>query len=73
MVRLTSAGAIQQEGLLRYRRGQITLLDWAGLEAAWCECYALIRSEFDGLLEDRQSPNPLSGVAPRPRRRAPPR
>lgn len=38
-----AAGELQRSGLIRYRRGQITLVDHAGLETAACECYGLDR------------------------------
>jgi CRP-like cAMP-binding protein len=44
-----AAGALQQAGLIRYHRGQITILDRAGLEAASCECYGVIRAAFEDL------------------------
>ncbi len=34
-------------GLIRYRRGRITVLDRAGLEASACECYHVVKGEFD--------------------------
>ena len=43
------AGMLQQEGFIRYSRARMTILNRAGLEAASCECYATIRSEFDRL------------------------
>jgi CRP-like cAMP-binding protein len=43
-------GALQQAGLLTYHRGTLTLLDREGLEAAACECYAIIRAETERLL-----------------------
>jgi hypothetical protein len=40
----------QQAGLIRYVRGHITILDRQGLEAASCECYQVVKTEFDRLL-----------------------
>jgi Crp-like helix-turn-helix domain len=45
-----AAGHPQAAGLIRYVRGQITILDRQGLEAASCECYQVVKSEFDRLL-----------------------
>ena len=41
---------LQQAGLIRYARGHITVLDRAGLEARTCECYAVVKKEYDRLL-----------------------
>jgi CRP-like cAMP-binding protein len=41
------ARALQRAGLIRYSRGRMTLLDRPGLEATACECYAIIRREYD--------------------------
>jgi CRP-like cAMP-binding protein len=47
-----AAGNLQRDGLIEYRRGHITVLDRAGLEARTCECYAVVRKEFDRLLPE---------------------
>jgi CRP-like cAMP-binding protein len=44
------AGTLQAAGLMTYKHGQVRILDRKGLEAASCECYALIRAKFDALL-----------------------
>ena len=45
-----SAGKLQAAGLIEYRRGRITVLDRAGLEARVCECYSVVKKEYDRLL-----------------------
>ena len=45
-----AARNLQDAGLIRYRRGRITVLDRPGLEARSCECYQVVKSEFDRLL-----------------------
>jgi CRP-like cAMP-binding protein len=40
------AGALQAAGLITYRHGRVTILDRKGLEAASCECYAVMRDYF---------------------------
>ena len=45
-----SAGKLQKLGLIRYSRGRITVLDRASLEQHACECYAVVKREFDRLL-----------------------
>jgi CRP-like cAMP-binding protein len=41
---------LQVDGLIRYSRGHISVLDRAGLERRTCECYAVVKSEYDRLL-----------------------
>ena len=45
-----AAGALQAAGVITYRRGLISILDRKGLEAAACECYGTIQTEYDRLL-----------------------
>jgi CRP-like cAMP-binding protein len=46
---------LQKVGLIRYARGHITVLDRKGLEARSCECYAVVKKEYDRLLPDLQA------------------
>jgi CRP-like cAMP-binding protein len=41
---------LQRRGLITYARGRITVLDRTGLEACTCECYAVVKREYDRLL-----------------------
>jgi len=41
---------LQQAGLIRYARGRISVLDRQGLEGRTCECYAVVKKEYDRLL-----------------------
>ena len=45
-----AAGKLQAEGLIQYSRGHIKVLDRAKLEQRVCECYAVVKKEFDRLL-----------------------
>jgi len=45
-----AAGKLQAAGLIRYSRGHITVLNRPKLEARACECYAVVKKEFDRLL-----------------------
>lgn len=45
-----AAGKLQDEHLIQYRRGHITVLDRPGLEAKVCECYAVVQKEYARLL-----------------------
>jgi CRP-like cAMP-binding protein len=47
-----AAGNLQRDGLIRYERGLITVLDRPGLERRSCECYAVVKKEYDRLLPD---------------------
>jgi CRP-like cAMP-binding protein len=45
-----AAGKLQRTGLIDYHRGHITVLDRPGLEKRVCECYQVVKMEFDRLL-----------------------
>jgi CRP-like cAMP-binding protein len=45
-------GALQKEGLIRYRRGHVSILDGEALRQRACECYDISKLEFDRLLGD---------------------
>lgn len=47
-----AAGNLQRSGLISYRRGHITVLERSGLESRVCECYAVVKNEFNRLLCD---------------------
>jgi CRP-like cAMP-binding protein len=57
-----AAGKLQHAGIISYRRGHITVLDRSGLETHVCECYKVVKKEFDRLLSDVR--NPRSGNDP---------
>lgn len=48
-----AAGALQRAGLIRYRRGLITILDRHGLEKVSCECYQVVRNAYIQLMGPR--------------------
>jgi CRP-like cAMP-binding protein len=45
-----AAGKLQDAGLIHYQRGRITVLDRPGVEVRVCECYEVVKKEFDRLL-----------------------
>jgi CRP-like cAMP-binding protein len=47
-----AAGDLQQRGFIRYRRGQIAVLQRVGLEGRACECYSVVKKELSRLLSD---------------------
>ncbi|MEO8314249.1 MAG: Crp/Fnr family transcriptional regulator [Pseudomonadota bacterium] len=51
-----AARSLQSDGLISYQRGHITVLDRPGLERRTCECYAVVKREYDRLL-------PVTGLA----------
>ena len=49
---------LQKSGLIRYARGHIEVLDRSGLEQRSCECYLVVKNEYDRLLPDRVASQP---------------
>jgi len=47
-----AAGKLRDAGVIRYNRGRITVLDRPRLEQEVCECYSVVKKEFDRLLSD---------------------
>jgi CRP-like cAMP-binding protein len=47
-----AAGKLQRAGLIEYSRGKITVLDRPRIEARVCECYAVVKKEYDRLLPE---------------------
>jgi len=54
-----AAGKLQRAGYIRYSRGHITVLDRPGLENRVCECYAVVKLEFDRLLSGIPPGDPM--------------
>jgi len=52
----TAAGKLQDMGVIRYKRGDITVLDRPKLESLCCECYAVVKKETDRLLPFSSAP-----------------
>jgi CRP-like cAMP-binding protein len=48
-----AASVLQRAGLIRYKRGNVTIVDRRGLQQRSCECYGVSKREFDRLLDDR--------------------
>jgi DNA-binding FadR family transcriptional regulator len=44
-----AAGSLQKKGIITYSRGRITILDRQKLEETSCECYWIVREEYDRL------------------------
>ena len=49
-----SAGILQRAGLIRYVRGHVTIVDRAALEAVSCECYSVIKTELERVVQPEQ-------------------
>src|ERR1700722_7844547 len=60
-----AAGKLHKLGVIRYARGQITVLDRPQLEILCCECYGVVKKESDRLLP-RPDPKPRRGLGAKP-------
>jgi CRP-like cAMP-binding protein len=60
-----AARKLQKLDLIRYSRGRITVLDRPGLEARVCECYAVVKREYDRLLPRAPGATPVAASAAR--------
>jgi DNA-binding transcriptional MocR family regulator len=61
-----AAGRLQRAGLIRHKRGQVTILDRTGLEAGACECYDTARRSYAMPRPTPQSMG-MGGALSRPR------
>ena len=50
-----AAGQLQKAGLISYKRGRIKVEDRPGLEQRSCECYAVVKKEYDRLLPNKEA------------------
>jgi hypothetical protein len=66
-----AAGKLQRSGLIRYARGHIEVIDRPGIEAIACECYAVVRTEFDRLLPAYSAADALGSGAVQPAAQVP--
>ena len=46
---------VQKAGFIKYTRGHITILDRTGLENRTCECYAVVKAEYDRILPNKKA------------------
>ncbi len=56
---------LQQAGLISYARGHISVLDRDGLQKRSCECYAVVKKEYDRLLPEKSAASQYNGAASR--------
>lgn len=57
-----AASELQAENLISYHRGEITIRDRQGLEGYSCECYGIIKAEFERMMHGRDVPSPIAGL-----------
>jgi hypothetical protein len=59
------AGKLQAAGLIRYKRGKVQVLDRKGLERAVCECFGVVKQEYDRLLPHKTPEMHIAKNSPR--------
>ncbi len=57
-----AAGGLQRAGIISYTRGHIKVLNRPRLERAACECYAVVKLEFDRLMADHAAMLPAAAT-----------
>jgi CRP-like cAMP-binding protein len=57
-----AAGRLREDGYISYRRGHIAVLEREGLKKLSCECYSVVKVEFDRLMSDLPRVEPLHAV-----------
>lgn len=48
------ANAMQKDGLIRYRRGKVEIIDFDRLQASACECFSIVKREYEEFLNDKK-------------------
>jgi CRP-like cAMP-binding protein len=59
-----AAGKLQRAGYIEYGRGRIEIVDRPGLEKAVCECYGVVKTEYDRLINDIPKHDPAHVLGP---------
>ena len=62
------AGTLQQAGLIKYRRGHITIVDIEGVQGSACECYETVKSHYEAMLRGAEDGNGAAGTSARGQR-----
>ena len=57
-----AAGELQRRGLIAYSRGKVQILDRSALSAVACECYGIVRTSYERILQSSNGSNSLSYV-----------
>jgi Mn-dependent DtxR family transcriptional regulator len=55
------ANSLQAKGVIRYSRGKIEIIDFERLKQSACECYSIVKDEYEKFLHDKNFPD-MSGA-----------